>query len=261
MSRRHYRHRYKSQLRSESLLELFFDFYTLNELWFRTVGAEAYGYPVTKIIPFAKEKAIEDAFKNRVARLKHQIIEALEASVRGEIKHWADEVNDEVGEKYDQDGNIIPGTSIFEKFSKRVGYDKVLDECWSARREFLTNLPLESIKLLFFAKCWNRSYGGRRWGQATDLLIQLKNSKSIKDDVYLIDRIFDLQHNTGFVLNKTVFATLDRQGEVVRKHKNGRWYRMKPLNYRFVASLKEMALCSSGYVRGLYTANLRMIGA
>lgn len=253
------RHRYKSELRSDAILDLFFDFYTLNEIWFRTMGAQEYGYPVTKILPYAKEKAIDETFKSKVALLKRQIIEALELSVRGEIKHWGFETRETEGAKLDEYNQYIPGTSIFDRLCNQIGYDQ--EDSWKRRCSFLAKLPLETIRTLFFAKCWYRGYGGKRWGEATDLLIQLKNSKNIKDDVYLIDRIFDLQHNTGFVLNKTVFVTLDCKGEVQRKHKNGRWYGVKPLNYRFTASLKELALYSSRHVRNLYTANLRFIGA
>ncbi len=262
---RYYRHRFKSQLRSEALLRLFFDFYALNEIWFRTLGAAEYGYPVTRILPFAKEQAINQTFKNKVEALKNQVIHALEQSVRGEIMHWGCETHDERGgvrsnkQSFWGDYEVVPGTSIFDKMNARIGYDN--NWGYSQRKEFFSKLPLEAIHSMYALKIWYRHYGGKRWAEATRLLIQLKDSKTLKDDIYLIDRIFDLQHNTGFILNKTVFATLDSRERVNRKHKNGRWYYVKPLNYRFTASLHDLVRYASSDVRGLYTANLRMVTA
>ena len=251
------RHTYKSQLSSDAILNLFFDFYALNEIWFRTVGAAEYGYPVTRILPFSKENAINETFKSKVSLLKKQVIKALEVSVRGEARHWREYT---YIEDYDAHGEPISGPSHFEVTSHKIGYDTSMS--WTACRKFFKTTSLEKILFVFEADCWQLDYGGKRWAEATKLLIQLKNSKTLKDDVYLIDRIFDLQHNSGFVLNKTVFVTLDRRdyGRVVRV-KNKRKCAVKPLNYRFHATLDELVQYASEYVRGLYRANRRMINA
>lgn len=245
--------KYKSQLRCKSLLTLFFDFYVMNEVWFRTLGAAHYGYPVTKILPHGKEEVINEVFMSKVAALKSQIVAALEASVRKEIRHWPNHTNHLRGAKLDSDGYEIDETSRYYTANRRLGLKR-----WPSQKS-LKNLPLESIRELYFTRCWGDDYGGPKWGAATDFLIKLKASKSVKDDVFFIDRILDMQHNTGFILNKTVFATLDDRSRARRCNKKGRLYTIKPLTFRFVASMKEMVEHCSFTVKGIYTANLNYI--
>lgn len=245
--------KYKSQLRSDSLLRLFFDFYVMNEVWFRTVGAAHYGYPVTKILPHRKEKVIHETFIKRVENLKTQIVSALEASVRKEINHWIYSVREYFGEKRDEKGDGVPHTSHYYVACKRFGLS------YQPKASKLKRLPLETIREMYFTRCWCEDYGGSKWGEATELLIQLKASKTVKDDVYLIDRILDMQHNTGFILNKTVFATLDDKARARRKNKNGKTYPVKPLTFRFSATLPEMVPNCGKEVQNIYTANLRYV--
>ena len=253
--------RYTSQIRDISLLQLFFDFYVLNEVWFRTQGAVHYGYPLTKVLPARKEQAIDETFRQKVAVLKEQVIAALEASVRREIRHWSDEVRTWVGGEQDDDEgygyqcDVIAGTSFYDRANKRFGLKRY------AAGSTLAKLPLTTIRELYFVKCWCSSYGGPKWGQATDLLIKLKEAKTFKDEIFLLDRIFDLQHNTGFVLNKTNFAILDDRSYTRRRAKNGRSYAVKPLNFRFLARVDEMVEFCSYYVKGLYFANKNYLAA
>jgi len=119
----------------------------------------------------------------------------------------------------------------------------------------LAKRPLSTISEAFHIKAWSSDYGGKRWGTATDFLIKLKESKSLKDDIFLLDRIFDLQHNTGHILNKTTFRCLSKS----RRFRNAKNRPVQPLNFRFKATIKDMADKASAYVRGLYTANLAYI--
>lgn len=97
-------------------------------------------------------------------------------------------------------------------------------------------------------------YGGKRWGKATELLIKLKESKSIKDDIFFIDQIFDLQHNTGFILNKGPFITLENHSVNI---KDSTWKR--PLDIRFKYSPYDMLKWCSFEVRHLYITNLNYL--
>jgi hypothetical protein len=49
---------------------------------------------------------------------------------------------------------------------------------------------------------WDHDYGGTAWEAACVAWRKLNRSKSIGDIIVAIDHIFDLQHNTGFLLNK-----------------------------------------------------------
>ena len=77
-----------ANLSKKTLKRLFFDFYVLNELWFRTIGAEVYGYPCTKILPYSKETAIDNTFRDVVKTVKREVIMALDYSVRWESRHF-----------------------------------------------------------------------------------------------------------------------------------------------------------------------------
>jgi hypothetical protein len=248
MGRKSYKHKFTD----DSLISLFFDFYALNEIWFRTVGASIYGYPTTKVLPFNKERAIDEAFHAKVTELKKEVIRALEHSVRGEVRHWTDNTSNETGEESDKNGWPIMGTSgIKRRPSQRV----------------LQALPLSSISTLFHAGCWFSDYGGKKWGMGTDALIALMNSKTIKDDIFYLDRIFDLQHNNGFILNKTSFAALEDETRalvVAWKPKRAKKMRVKKrylkiLDFRFKANLKDLVANASTYTKSLHQANLNYI--
>jgi hypothetical protein len=232
----------------KEILSLFFDFYVLNEVWFRTVGMEVYGYAASIILPAAKERAIDSTFRAKVAAIKNEVVNALEASVRHEVRHWADETN---------------RNKAFRKTCAAVGikghdwddgseYDEGKEYTYADGKAF-SKLPLPSISMMYHARCWHRQYGGSRWGKGVDLLIKLKESKNIKDDIFLIDQIFDLQHNTGFILNKTGFAGLEDR--VNRRLPNGRKTQIKALNFRFRGSTEELSEHCSWRVKGLYVAN------
>lgn len=238
---------YKYAVKNKDVLRLFFDFYSLNEIWFRTVGAGEYGYAVTKILPSAKEEIIQSTFADKVNTLKREIIGALEASVRHEIGHWRYEVN-----KYTNWGGEGHHSSYVNicKIAK-ISVDR-------ASRTKLSKLPLHHISMLYGYDGWDLYYGGKPWQKATDLLIKLKESKAFKDDIFYIDQIFDLQHNTGFILNKTEFVILDDVRKTRMADGVKAIYR-KALNFRFKASLKDLVENCSLNVKKIYTANLNYI--
>lgn len=216
-------------LRYNQTLRLFFDFYIINELWFRTIGQKQFGYAETKILPYNKEKKIDEVFHLKVSEMKSRIIHCLEKSIRGEIKHFE---------------NCGPYRHTYTKyriFIKKYGNDK---KKW----------PLEIVYAGFNLKGWDSAFGGKKWAKATEALIQLKESKSVKDDIYLIDKIFDLAHNNGFILNKTYFKYLEWYFSYNLKRK----YKIKcvtPLNYRFRASPEAMMNFASFKVKKVYIAN------
>jgi hypothetical protein len=68
-----------------------------------------------------------------------------------------------------------------------------------------SGVTLNDIALAYNNIEWDGSYGGSKWGEATVTLIKLMDAKKNKDtDEYIdiIDHIYDLQHNTGSLLNK-----------------------------------------------------------
>ena len=227
-------------IKDDGVLLAFFDFYVLNEVWFKTVGMEDCGYATTKILPFKKERVIRETFEEKVTLLKEEVVRALEYSVRREIEHW-----------WHHAGNCQYNDRTkrirYEALNKRYGFRWGCD---------FTRTSLETVKEMFLTRCWAIQYGGKKWATATDFLIKLKASKTLKDDVYLIDRIFDLQHNTGHLLNKTNFRVLSRPRSFSHRRSL-----CTPLTFRFKASVDELAKYCSNLIYGIYRANLNYIQA
>lgn len=66
-------------------------------------------------------------------------------------------------------------------------------------------LTMDDIKIAYNKIKWGGGYGGPRWGEGAIALLKLQNAKknlSTEDMNHIIDHIYDLQHNTGSLLNK-----------------------------------------------------------
>lgn len=108
--------------------------------------------------------------------------------------------------------------------------------------------PADLVRL-FSADGWVTSYGGPLWAKgASFLLTEPKNKPRWIDDV------MDLEHNSGFMLDKTDFVFLER--------KNSRFIKGKVINaldFRARATLKDLQRFCSPEVSNIVTANLSLI--
>lgn len=230
---------YSKNLKYKQVLRLFFDFYAINDLWSRTVGLEEFGYKEFKILPFNKQRKIHEFFESVVEEMKFRVVNCLEKSVRDEMRHF---------NKCGPLAHLYMTTWYYKRKDKEVL--KLID--LYGRKKILW--PLEAIYKAFYMPGWDTEFGGKKWAKATKYLINLKNSKDYKTDVFLIDRIFDLYHNTGFVLNKSYFFHLEnRFPENIRKKHKLR--HSNPLNYRFAADIEKMVNLSSRETYKIYMAN------
>lgn len=99
------------------------------------------------------------------------------------------------------------------------------------------------IKKSAFAlkKMWHCDFGGHNWKLACDYCIDLRkalDNYDINKTVLLIDKILDLEHNTGHILNKNGdFLFLCGTNSV--------------LDFRRYASLEELSVFSSAKVRNI----------
>lgn len=83
-----------------------------------------------------------------------------------------------------------------------INMDKVKDVYKAMIKAGLT---LEDLSLGYNKVPWGGSFGGKRWGAGVDALIKLIKARKERDfDAMnaIIDHIYDLQHNTGSLLNK-----------------------------------------------------------
>jgi hypothetical protein len=79
------------------------------------------------------------------------------------------------------------------------------------------NVDLKLVKEAFNSNIWYMKYGGKRWAQALEALFDLKESLKKLDYEKIalsVDHILDLQHNTGFLLNKTEFKALESRSKL-----------------------------------------------
>lgn len=64
---------------------------------------------------------------------------------------------------------------------------------------------------MFSKNIWNELYGGAAWHKVTVYYFKLRQANTLKDVIYYIDRIVDLEHNTGMIFDK-VWHIVDEQG-------------------------------------------------
>lgn len=81
--------------------------------------------------------------------------------------------------------------------------DKLLFYNLLATSSKAEQLPIVRVCRNMFSQLdWEYEYGSDAWVTICDAWINLNRSNNINSDVTLVDNIYDMQHNTGFVLNK-----------------------------------------------------------
>jgi len=256
-------------VKSDAVIKMFFDFYVLNEIWFKLVAKDViYGYKTDTIIPFRRESVLNEAFLEICEKLKFLMVNSLEWSVRRECRHF---------NIYGPLGTLISRKSLKKLMIKAISHNdqkdiKKIKEEINARKQHNSfikkNKPwskcsLEAIREAFMMEGWDSEFGGVKWGEGTNYLIKLKESKSIKDDIFYIDRIFDLQHNNGFILNKTCFEALenlcliDLNPKIKTIHSHVDDYCL--LDARFELSIEILSSFCSPKVKKLYQSNKHLL--
>lgn len=189
--------------RQNKILNLFFDFYALNDLYLRVGGFRDIGYKTYDV--FVSEKIFErikEKYEEKVDLLFNLTKECLARTTRGEL------INNFYGYTYLPDDEKIndkdnPDRSYWrmtrEILMRREGYNLDI-----FRNEGIVKNAKKAYKL-FSEYTWEESYGGTAWAQAALALDESVNVKTYSDKVYWIDKVMDLQHNNGHILNKTEF--------------------------------------------------------
>lgn len=231
-----------------NVLKTFFDFYV-----------------ITALDVFCGESTLNHANKARritetsvkiVDELYEMVLKALQYAVLREFRHL--NKNASFGRsakliKLSRSINILFKTNkngLFEEYED-------LPEKYSYQSKFLKqafDLPLkwtfEEIANSFKKCSWDHQYGGNRWAKAARMLLILPQDHNQK--ILWIDRVLDLYHNNGHLLNKSMVAVLSKPraiGIIPRKRKSA-------LNYRKDAqTLSELAFFGSTKVKNLLIAN------
>jgi len=162
-----------------NIQEKFWDFYALELLTAKSKGS------------YLQHQRMANLLKEVTVALLNEQIMALEASIRGEVRYFYRACKARSG---------CNGSCCVSDFLKSV-----------YKNNSPIKMNLETIEAIFNKKIWKRDYGGKRWARATKALIEAKKAfqaGDLRGMIYYVDRIFDLQHNNGFILDKTNFAIL-----------------------------------------------------
>jgi len=155
----------------------------------------------------ANEKKLEKVINLRAEKVRllaDSISDALERSIRSEAAYAFRSRKVASLEDYGTPVNCAEKDCLFEDF----GWD-----FWGEDMTF-DRVSLDKVQIAFYAKIWGRSFGGPLWGKAADGLMKLNKAIEKEDTGQMLlyaDHILDMQHNTGFILNKTEWRVLDEQ--------------------------------------------------
>jgi hypothetical protein len=98
---------------------------------------------------------------------------------------------------------------------------------------------VSEFKKIFELNGWNRQYGGEPWANICKAYIDLYNAKSFNQQLIQIDHVYDLQHNTGFALNKVEDYSNNYEIKNILDHK------------RYIKSLYELVEFASPSFKNL----------
>ena len=184
--------------KKQKLIQEFFDFYSINELYLRCGGFRDIGYATYPVFVSARaEEKIKEKYEKTVNAFHDKVYNALVKSVKSELRHFGSKA-------YSPDGYLSGTTGLYCFFEKEHGLTHEMITCARENPEIYP----EIAHLLFNEVRWAVDYGGASWANGTRALIDSKLVKSIEDKVFWVDRVLDLYHNNGHMLDKTDFEAL-----------------------------------------------------
>lgn len=139
-------------------------------------------YALSTVFDLLDEQDKEIAFQV-LQEVKKDYIESLTKAVYDEFRH----ANDCIFEKYQL---IQKKLNVSNEVAKAISMGKKLD--------------LDLVYRAFNELEWEDEYGGSKWAEITKLLIDLINTpvEDYKNLMVTIDRINDIEHNTGSIFTK-----------------------------------------------------------
>ena len=211
----------------------FFDFYTLNLLKF---------FCVEKSVNFGnREKRINELYSKVVNYLYSDIRKCLEYSVLREFRHFRVFTfgNDhsfsrhdfllQISEDLHELNKIVHKIDANHLKYKKINLDyneNIYDEV-----KFCNfNFDLNDVYYGFDFFNWEKYYGGKLWAKAVAFLFE--KPKTEKEKEFWVDRVLDLQHNSGFILDKTKYFRLSLKRQFKTPNKKNKTKTIDALTYR-----------------------------
>lgn len=199
----------------------FFDFYSIIELYLKCGGYREIGYlSYSTFVSHKIESFIAQQYEKIVDSFFDEIRNALIHSIKSELTHFRTKTH---GPHY---------LSFYERYNVYKHFKKIniSKEMIVLAKKFPGDYP-EIAHALFTKISWFTSYGGRKWGRGTQLLMELKSVKTSMDKIYWVDRVLDLYHNNGHMIDKTKFKVLSKK-MVILSSWTGRKKKVTPLDLR-----------------------------
>jgi hypothetical protein len=175
--------------------------------------------------------AIEEAKKTLIDGLYKQLLQEVSYAIKRELRHWFDFTNFASymshGDREEKDDCDVPYASKLMKV-KEPSDQCVADLAQMSnlnkddvrallklyyRQETFVSRPMRRVELItpeqaqlakraFANTDWHDEYGGDAWANIVDGWMILNNAKTYPEKTTAIDHIYDLEHNTGSVLDK-----------------------------------------------------------
>jgi hypothetical protein len=238
---------------SKKVLKTFFDFYVITAV--DTFCGE-------KTLNHAnKAKRVTQTCKKVVDEMYEIVLESLRYAVTREFRHYHKEVYTGKKKKL-----IVLSRKIKRLFglSKNSVFRRSAEipARFKSQKRFLQfveklrEVDFESMHGAFDEGYWSHGYGGKKWAKACKMLLELPLTHQQK--VLWIDKVLDLYHNNGHLLNKSMLSVLSKPKTIGTDKQRNRY--KTALNYRrYAQTLSELTHFSSEDVRNLFIANKRKI--
>jgi len=186
--------RKKHRIETKNIPTYFWDFYALNLIYLKS-GCLALDREINTAYEDYPNKlsGVRDPYFTRVRKLFPAVMNALDRSCRCEARH-AFRGPGRTSEKFHWDN--LHEKSPLHNFRKK--------SAWTVSMNVICrvfNCDNDNV--------WEDSYGGELWADGAQLYMDLEpqlNKFNVSEWAIAIDRIFDLKHNGGVLLNKTEFA-------------------------------------------------------
>lgn len=180
----------------------FYDFYSIVELYNRSGGfrdnPKYRGYPV--FVSWRAEEKIKNTYEEIVNKFYADVHGALNRSIKSELRHFPEMtfIDFDNSEKY---------RTLKAYRQAVIGYP------WKFVNRVKKNPSYNPrvVKAIFLNIKWDDAYGGKKWAKGAQLLIDAESIKTLSDKVYWIDRVLDLYHNSGHMIDKTQFRVLSHR--------------------------------------------------
>lgn len=234
---------------SKRVLKTFFDFYVITAVD-TFCGEQTLNHA-------NKAKRVTQTCRKVVDEMYEMVLESLRYAVTREFRHYHQEVYTGKNKKLMELSRKIKRlfglskNSVFRRSAEipaRFKSQKKFLQCINK----LGGMDFEAMSTAFDEASWSHGYGGKKWAKACKMLLELPKNHHQK--VLWIDKVLDLYHNNGHILNKSMLSVLSKPKTIGANKQKNRY--KTALNYRrYAQTLSELTLFTSEDVRNLFVAN------